>query len=67
MWLERFMLIATTLHDTFLPNERAMFYPTTWDFVFLFGSVGLFALLIMLCFRLVPVVSIAELRTEAAR
>ncbi len=62
MWLERFMLIVTTLYRDFLASSWGMFYPTWWDFAFLFGSIGLFLALYLLFVRLVPVVSMFELR-----
>lgn len=66
MWMERFMLIVTSLYRDFLPSSWGVFHPTIWDFAFLLGSVGLFALLFLVFVRLVPVLSIAELRRHAA-
>jgi Ni/Fe-hydrogenase subunit HybB-like protein len=62
MWLERFMLIVTTLYQDYLPSSWGMFYPTFWDIAFLAGSIGLFFLLYLLFVRLAPVVSMFELR-----
>src|SRR5688572_16665453 len=31
MWLERFVIIVTSLHRDFLPSSWGMFYPTIWD------------------------------------
>lgn len=68
MWLERFMLIVTSLYRDYLPSSWGMFYPTLWDIVFLLGSIGLFGLLFLLFVRWLPVLAIAELRrTEASR
>jgi molybdopterin-containing oxidoreductase family membrane subunit len=39
-----------------------MYYPTFWDIAFLAGSLGLFLLMFLLFVRLLPVVSIFELR-----
>lgn len=66
MWLERFMLIVTSLYRDFLPSSWGMFYPTFWDFSFLAGSVGLFALLFLLFVRVLPIMPVAELRKQAA-
>ena len=63
MWLERFMLIVTSLYWPHLPSSWGMFYPTFWDIAFLAGSVGLFLVLFLLFTRLVPVLSMAELRS----
>jgi len=62
MWLERFMLIVTSLYQDFVPSSGGMFYPTFWDIAFLAGSIGLFFLLFLLFVRLLPVVSMFELR-----
>ena len=32
MWLERFVIIVTSLHRDFLPSSWGMYYPTFWDF-----------------------------------
>lgn len=66
MWMERFMLIVTSLYRDFLPSSWGMFHPTVWDFAFLLGSMGLFALLFLVFVRVAPVLSIAELRRHAA-
>jgi hypothetical protein len=39
-----------------------MFYPTKWDYGALFGSIGLFVALMFLFIRVLPVISIAEMR-----
>ncbi|HEY6484470.1 MAG TPA: hypothetical protein VIY54_13180, partial [Steroidobacteraceae bacterium] len=62
MWLERFMLIVTSLYQDFMPSSWGMYYPTFWDIAFLAGSVGLFFVLYLLFVRLAPVVSMFELR-----
>jgi molybdopterin-containing oxidoreductase family membrane subunit len=62
MWLERFMLIVTSLYQDFLPSSWGMFYPTFWDIAFLVGSIGLFFLLFTLFVRLLPILSMFELR-----
>lgn len=66
MWMERFMLIVTVLYRSGLPPAWGSFHPSVWDFVFLFGSCGLFALLFLVFMRLLPVVSLAELRRARA-
>ena len=65
MWLERFMLIVTSLYRDYLPSSWGMYYPTWWDFIFLFGSMGLFFLLYLLFVRLIPVLPMFELRKLA--
>jgi Ni/Fe-hydrogenase subunit HybB-like protein len=66
MWMERFMIVVTSLHRDFLPSAWGMFYPTGWDWTMLAGSIGFFALLFMLFVRLLPAISIFEMRELAA-
>jgi molybdopterin-containing oxidoreductase family membrane subunit len=63
MWLERFVIIVTSLHRDFLPSSWDMYYPTFWDFSTFFGTVGLFILLFFLFVRVLPMISIFEMRT----
>jgi molybdopterin-containing oxidoreductase family membrane subunit len=65
MWMERFMLIVTSLDRGFLPSADGVFRPTTWDFVFLAGSIGVFALAFLAFVRVVPVIALSGLRDRA--
>jgi Ni/Fe-hydrogenase subunit HybB-like protein len=62
MWLERFVIIITSLHRDFMPSSWGMYYPTFWDYATLFGSIGLFLTLMFLFIRVLPVISISEMR-----
>ncbi|HMC10509.1 MAG TPA: NrfD/PsrC family molybdoenzyme membrane anchor subunit, partial [Pirellulaceae bacterium] len=62
MWLERFVIVVISLHHDFLPSAWRMYYPTVWDFTHLVGSIGLFLTLLFLFIRLLPMISIFELR-----
>ena len=63
MWLERFVIIVTSLHRDFLPSSWGMYSPTFWDWATLLGSIGLFCCLLFLFLRLLPMISISEMRT----
>ncbi len=63
MWLERFIIIVTSLHRDFLPSSWGMFRPTIWDWSTYVGTIGLFLTLFFLFVRLLPVISIFEMRT----
>jgi Ni/Fe-hydrogenase subunit HybB-like protein len=63
MWLERFVIIVTSLHRDFLPSSWEMYYPTIWDFATFFGTIGLFVTLMFLFIRVLPMISIFEMRT----
>jgi Ni/Fe-hydrogenase subunit HybB-like protein len=62
MWLERFMIITTSLSRDFLPSSWGMFKPTAWDFLTFFGSIGLFMVCFLLFIRFLPMISISEMR-----
>jgi Ni/Fe-hydrogenase subunit HybB-like protein len=62
MWMERFMIIVTSLHRDFLPSSWGMYYPTFWDWATFIGTVGLFFCLFFVFARLLPAISIAEVR-----
>jgi Ni/Fe-hydrogenase subunit HybB-like protein len=63
MWLERFIIIVTSLHRDFLPSSWAMYYPTVWDFTMFAGTIGLFLTLFFLFIRFLPAIAIFEMRT----
>jgi Ni/Fe-hydrogenase subunit HybB-like protein len=62
MWLERVMIVVSSTHRDFLPSSWGVFWPTAWDWVFLFGSLATFAWLFLVFIRLLPVVSMSEMR-----
>jgi molybdopterin-containing oxidoreductase family membrane subunit len=66
MWSERFLIVVQSMHRDFLPSAWGMFYPTVWDWTHLLGSIAFFAFLFLLFIRLLPAISIAEMR-ELAR
>ncbi|MFN3648761.1 MAG: NrfD/PsrC family molybdoenzyme membrane anchor subunit [Armatimonadota bacterium] len=62
MWLERFVIIVTSLSFDFMPGMWALYYPTWVDWAIYIGTMGFFVLLFLLFSRFVPVISIAEMR-----
>jgi molybdopterin-containing oxidoreductase family membrane subunit len=62
MWLERYMIITTSLSRDYLPSSWGMFFPTIWDWLTFLGTIGLFFMLFLLFIRLLPLISIAEMR-----
>ena len=62
MWLERFVIVVTSLHRDFLPSAWGMYSPTMWDWATFTGSIGLFLALLFLFLRFLPMISIAEMR-----
>ena len=66
MWLERFVIVVTSLHRDFLPSSWGMYYPTRWDWATFIGTIGLFLVLLFLFIRFLPLISIFEMRTLVA-
>jgi molybdopterin-containing oxidoreductase family membrane subunit len=62
MWIERFMIVIVSLHRDFLPSSWGIYEPTRWDWAALAGSIGLFFALFYLFIRLLPIISIFELK-----
>ncbi len=63
MWLERFVIVVTSLHRDFLPSAWGRFSPTFWDLSTFFGTIGLFLTLLFLFLRTLPMISMFEMRT----
>jgi len=62
MWLERFIIVVVSLHRDYLPSSWGMYEPTFWDWSTYIGTIGLFAALLFLFIRLLPMISIFEMR-----
>ncbi len=62
MWLERYVIIVVSLHRDFLPSSWGMYAGTWWDRATFLGTIGLFLTLIILFIRVLPMLSIFELR-----
>jgi Ni/Fe-hydrogenase subunit HybB-like protein len=62
MWLERFVIVITSLHRDFLPSSWGVYWPTRWDWAVFIGTLGFFTALIFLFVRGLPVISIFEIR-----
>ncbi len=63
MWLERFVIIVTSIQRDFLPSSWAMYSPTIWDWSMFIGTLGFFLCLFFLFIRFLPIISIFEVRT----
>jgi molybdopterin-containing oxidoreductase family membrane subunit len=62
MWMERFVIIVSSLNRDFLPSSWHFFSPTWVDWGILVGSLGLFGFLFLLFARFVPGVAISEVK-----
>jgi Ni/Fe-hydrogenase subunit HybB-like protein len=62
MWLERYVIVVVSLSRDFLPSAWGMYSGTFWDYSMFIGSIGLFFALLFVFVRLVPMISIFEMR-----
>ncbi len=62
MWMERFVIIVQSLAKDFLPSSWHVYLPTIWDIMIFVGTLGLFLTLIFLFIRVLPAISIFEMR-----
>jgi Ni/Fe-hydrogenase subunit HybB-like protein len=62
MWLERFIIIGQSLTKDYMPSAWNNFYPTQWDVFTFVGTIGLFLTLIFLFIRVLPAISVFEMR-----
>ena len=67
MWLERYVIVVTSLHRDFLPSSWGMYHGTFWDYATFYGTLGLFLSLMFLFIRFLPVISITEMRELVPR
>jgi molybdopterin-containing oxidoreductase family membrane subunit len=63
MWLERFIIVVVSLTRDFVPSSWGMYYPTRWDWMTYFGTIGMFLTAMFLFVRILPMISIFEMRT----
>jgi molybdopterin-containing oxidoreductase family membrane subunit len=63
MWLERYVIIVTSLHRDFLPSSWGTYSGTIFDWSMFLGTIGLFLTLFLLFIRFLPMISIFEMRT----
>ncbi len=62
MWLERFIIIVTSLHRDFMPSAWGMYSGSIFDWATFLGTLGLFTSLLFLFIRVLPMISISEMR-----
>jgi molybdopterin-containing oxidoreductase family membrane subunit len=63
MWLERYVIVVTSLHRDFDPSSWGNYSGTFWDYATFVGTIGLFFALLFLFGRVLPMISIFEMRT----
>lgn len=64
VWLDRFSIVVAGLLRTRLPYGDDLYWPTFPEWLLFFGTIGLFAGLLLLFVRYLPVVSLYEARHD---
>ncbi len=62
MWLERYIIVISSLHRDFLPSSWGIYSGTPWDVMTYIGTLGLFTTLMFLFIRFLPAIAIFEMR-----
>ena len=62
MWLERFIIVVTSLHRDFLPSSWGNYTPTRWDWATYLGTLGFFLFAMVLFIRVLPMITIFEIK-----
>jgi Ni/Fe-hydrogenase subunit HybB-like protein len=67
MWLERYMILVTSLYKDFLPSSFGHYTASFWDWSTFIGMLGLFMTPFLLFVRFLPSISIFEDKEVLAR
>jgi len=62
MWLERYVIVVVSLSRDFMPSAWGRYSATVWDYGVFIGSIGLFFAALFIFVRLLPMISIFEMR-----
>ncbi len=62
MWFERFVIIVTSLHRSYLPSSWTMYRPTIIEVGTLVGSFGLFFTCFLAFIRVLPMIAMWEVK-----
>jgi len=65
MWLERYMIVVSSLHRDFLTRSWGMYSGTVFDWIIFVGTWGLFLVFFLLFLRYVPMITMFEMREMA--
>lgn len=63
MWLERFVIVVTSLHRDFVPSSWGRYAPTIWEVMLYVGTIGFFLFMMVLFVRALPMIPMFEMKT----
>ncbi|WPU66070.1 NrfD/PsrC family molybdoenzyme membrane anchor subunit [Peredibacter starrii] len=62
MWMERYVIVITSLMDSYLPSGAGNYSPTIWDWLLYLGTFGLFGFGMLFVIRFLPFIPITEVK-----
>jgi molybdopterin-containing oxidoreductase family membrane subunit len=62
MWLERYVIIITSLTRDFMPSSWGTYHGTPWDWGIYIGTLGFFIVCMCMFIRLLPLLAVHEVR-----
>jgi Ni/Fe-hydrogenase subunit HybB-like protein len=62
MWMERFVIVVTSLHNDYMPGNWGYYSPTWVDVCTYIGTMGFFMTLFLLFCRFLPLIAISEVK-----
>ena len=65
MWLERYMLLVSSLYRDYLVSSWGDYHASFWDWSLFAGMLGVFLTPFLLFVRFLPVISVFEIREAA--
>ena len=66
MWLERFVIIVSSLSKDFDPYNWGLYHPSWVEVSITLGSFGMFFMFFLIFTKILPVLAITEIKEEAA-
>jgi molybdopterin-containing oxidoreductase family membrane subunit len=67
MWLERYMLLTTSLYRDYLVSSWGIYHASAWEWALFAGMLGVFFVPFLLFVRFLPVISAFEIKENLDR
>ena len=62
MWLERFVIVVTSLANDYMPSSWDYYAGTIWDWSLYIGTIGFFLFMMCLFIRFLPMIPMSEMK-----
>jgi molybdopterin-containing oxidoreductase family membrane subunit len=62
MWLERFIIVVTSLANDYMPSSWDYYAGTFWDWSLYIGTMGFFMFMMCLFIRFLPMIPMSEMK-----